>query len=277
MLNSSVLETGIGLIFVFLGFSLITTSVQEFLASVLKLRAATLRTGLKTMLSDGQAGFDFFNKVFGHPIVAPAGDKPSYISAQQFSAAAISVLTGAGSLPVSVQSLRIAVQNLPDAPYKTVMLGLFREGETDIAQFETRLQVWFDQSMDRVSGTYKRVSQYISLGIGVAIAFVLQVNTIAIAGALWTEPFLRTQIADMAASGANLPASDAFDKSLSLFNFQPVWVHFSGSAESLLGCAITAFAISLGAPFWFDLLQKFVSLRGTGPAAAPSPATPPTR
>lgn len=32
-----------------------------------------------------------------------------------------------------------------------------------------------------------------------------------------------------------------------------------------LGWLITALAISLGAPFWFDLLNKFVNIRGAGP------------
>ena len=33
---------------------------------------------------------------------------------------------------------------------------------------------------------------------------------------------------------------------------------------SFLGWIITALAISLGAPFWFDLLNKLVKFRGTG-------------
>lgn len=36
------------------------------------------------------------------------------------------------------------------------------------------------------------------------------------------------------------------------------------SARDWLGYIITALAISLGAPFWFDLLNKFVRLRGNG-------------
>jgi hypothetical protein len=38
----------------------------------------------------------------------------------------------------------------------------------------------------------------------------------------------------------------------------------SGGAETLFGWLITALAITLGAPFWFDLLAKLVSLRGAG-------------
>jgi hypothetical protein len=37
-----------------------------------------------------------------------------------------------------------------------------------------------------------------------------------------------------------------------------------GGATTFFGWLITALAISLGAPFWFDLLNKFVQLRGTG-------------
>ena len=47
---------------------------------------------------------------------------------------------------------------------------------------------------------------------------------------------------------------------------------------SLLGWIITAFAISLGAQFWFDLLTKFVNLRAAGPKperAGPLPTTAP--
>jgi hypothetical protein len=33
---------------------------------------------------------------------------------------------------------------------------------------------------------------------------------------------------------------------------------------SIFGWLITALAISLGAPFWFDLLNKFINLRNAG-------------
>jgi hypothetical protein len=36
------------------------------------------------------------------------------------------------------------------------------------------------------------------------------------------------------------------------------------SFRKLLGYFLTAIAISFGAPFWFDLLSKFVSIRGAG-------------
>ncbi|MGH7126913.1 MAG: hypothetical protein ACREFI_21230, partial [Stellaceae bacterium] len=38
----------------------------------------------------------------------------------------------------------------------------------------------------------------------------------------------------------------------------------SGWIKKVLGLAVTAFALSLGAPFWFDMLSSFVRLRGSG-------------
>jgi hypothetical protein len=37
-----------------------------------------------------------------------------------------------------------------------------------------------------------------------------------------------------------------------------------------VGFVISAFAISLGAPFWFDLLQRFMRVRSSGAAAVRS-------
>jgi hypothetical protein len=38
----------------------------------------------------------------------------------------------------------------------------------------------------------------------------------------------------------------------------------------LAGLLATALAVSLGAPFWFDLLQKFLNIRTAGPVPAKS-------
>ncbi|RPH29746.1 MAG: hypothetical protein EHM93_16910 [Bacteroidales bacterium] len=45
---------------------------------------------------------------------------------------------------------------------------------------------------------------------------------------------------------------------------RPTWKFSSrNSWMNLLGCLLTAIALSLGAPFWFDLLNKLVKLRGS--------------
>lgn len=41
-----------------------------------------------------------------------------------------------------------------------------------------------------------------------------------------------------------------------------------GTLLAMLGWIMTALAVSLGAPFWFDILQQVLNLRGTGPKPA---------
>lgn len=43
------------------------------------------------------------------------------------------------------------------------------------------------------------------------------------------------------------------------------WSHL---LTALFGWLITALAASLGAPFWFETLQRFVNIRGNGPSPA---------
>jgi hypothetical protein len=47
-------------------------------------------------------------------------------------------------------------------------------------------------------------------------------------------------------------------------------------AAKIFGLLLTALAVSLGAPFWFDVLNKIMSVRAAGRPPAPSPgaATP---
>jgi hypothetical protein len=44
--------------------------------------------------------------------------------------------------------------------------------------------------------------------------------------------------------------------------------------ERILGWILTVLAISLGAPFWFDLLNKFVNIRSNGKSPDERPKTP---
>lgn len=275
MLDSQVLETAIGLIFLFLGLAMVTTAVQEFIASAVGLRANTLEAGLKQLLADGESGLAFYQKVISHPAIALSGKKPSYIAASQFSSAVLSVLSGSGVVARTPASIDILVRALPDARYKQVLLSLLREGEGDLSGFETRLQQWFDASMDRVAGIYKRTSQYISLAIGVVLAFGLQANAIAIGYGLWYghNSQLMAEAKKMSDSGAT--SMGIALEGLSQYHLMPIWDGFSQSITLtwVLGCAVTAVATSLGAPFWFDLLQKFVNIRNAGPKPDSSTST----
>jgi hypothetical protein len=70
------------------------------------------------------------------------------------------------------------------------------------------------------------------------------------------------------ADGGSAPA---LDQAIGQLSTLPVGWHaesipagFEAWAAALLGWALTAAAISLGAPFWFDLMGRVARLRGTG-------------
>jgi len=96
---------------------------------------------------------------------------------------------------------------------------------------------------------------------------------------LWSGPVVRSGIVEDAKAraqktqGAEASSTDgsplsAGERSLlgEIVGWQDVKQHNSTAdwLERILGWAITAVAISLGAPFWFDLLNKIMNIRNAG-------------
>ncbi len=66
-----------------------------------------------------------------------------------------------------------------------------KEGENALALARTNVETWFDETMDRVSGWYKRRRQFYAFFIGLLFAVLLNVDSIVITTRLWREPTLR--------------------------------------------------------------------------------------
>jgi len=64
----------------------------------------------------------------------------------------------------------------------------------NIDEARERLAQWFDKSMEQVTDTYKRRIQVISLGVGLLLAIVLNVDTLQLAQTLWDDPNLRQTV-----------------------------------------------------------------------------------
>src|SRR5205823_8392698 len=153
----------------------------------------------------------------------------------------------------------------------------------DVNAARERLQNWFDDSMGRVSGWYKRRTQYIIVAIAALLTFTLDVDTIQIVQRLQRDATFRAalvkQAEDIVQANAQKGAAgiDASAALASLEAAQPPFgwtcgsfrergMHACGafSWTALLGLCLSVLALSLGAPFWFDALNKLVNLRQTG-------------
>src|SRR5262249_5074841 len=148
------------------------------------------------------------------------------------------------------------------------------------------LQAWFDSAMDRVSGAYKRRTQELIFVVGLVVTITVNADTLTIAQRLVQDDSLRKALVaeaeTTARSGEPRPdAAKARYRDLEARGFPIGWARtlpawsdkcdiacVASSAvrqvpANILGWLITAFAISLGAPFWFDMLNKFIVIRST--------------
>jgi hypothetical protein len=73
-------------------------------------------------------------------------------------------------------------------------------GETHLAKARQNVENWFDDSMDRVSGAFKRYSQTMALVIGFFVALLLNVDSIDLTLFLWREPSVRQALAGSASN-----------------------------------------------------------------------------
>ncbi len=73
-------------------------------------------------------------------------------------------------------------------------------GEQAVATTRINMETWFNDAMDRLSGTYKRRAQFIAFVIGFVLALILNVDSINVATSLWREPTLRQAIIAQAQS-----------------------------------------------------------------------------
>jgi hypothetical protein len=209
------------------------------------------------------------------------------------------VASGPGAPPLSLALARENVLNLENGAVQRVVLGAIDLAHGDMELAIANVSAWYDGAMDRVSGAYKRATQKLLLGIGLTVAVVLNVNIIAIAHHLFLDDVQRASLVARAESVAGdsaflrgdaqqqyARARGALDSLRLPIGWDDVELtapwdtrvvrDASGSErtarelrlwgyvfEPLVGWTLAALAAMLGAPFWFDLLNKVMVVRST--------------
>jgi len=277
MFGSTVLEVATGMIVCFGSIALIASSVQEAVASMLRWRAKTLLTGVTDLLNGQSLVLDIYN----HALVNPRSDgkattladisakyQPSYIEPENFALALVDSLQKGA---VAITALRPVIVGITDAQLRTCLLGMYDRAGGDITRFEADIARWFDSSMDRISGAYKRKTQLWTFLFALAIAVGFNVDAHQVMATLWAL----TVNTDGPATSVTEPTT--VDGALSSLNQLPIGWHRLWTLHSqpphLFQCAVlwaipgwvvTATAALFGAPFWFGLLGKVADLRCVG-------------
>lgn len=230
------------------------------------------------------------------PAPAAKQDHPSYLSSRSVALALIGSLDPTKPLP-GIADIENAVKSLPTSHIRDALLSSLTEAGNDLDKLRTSIATWFDDSMDRLSGAYKRQLKWISMLIGLIVTIAFNADSIIVATTLWKDQARRASAVAVATEMARGPAptattgnidetklQDAVQKTEKTLGSLPIGWHcvvnrppqapvtlgYWDCAKTklqpipLLGWIVTAIALTLGAPFWFDLLQKFVNLRGAG-------------
>ena len=262
---------------------------------------------------------------------APAGTSnpgllPAYIPARTFGVAMLDILnvsnvTGDGTMQAITQSLAEHHWQWQENKAGHALYALALNARGDVRAFQVSLEQWYNDSMDRASGWYKRYTQRILLCLGLLLAVFFNVDSVKVARTLWIDRDTRQAMVDAASAYGKDPAhkdaadastpSDSKDLQVKLSDaanaFKKVttdallpvgwktppgdyllhgwralwpgedpktgerpsrdWGLIQSSTwrcfTAMMGWLVTGIAISLGAPFWFDMLNKFMVVRST--------------
>lgn len=332
MFGSEVLDVAIGLILVYLLLSLFATAVREGLESVFKTRAVFLEAGIREMLDD-RGGDKLARDFYEHPLIyslyrgaydrgvesrnatdpekarerVTGANLPTYIPSAAFASALVDLVvrgraseeqSASESSEVTIESLRSGVALLDSVRVRRALLIAIDEAKGDVDRAKHNIEGWFDSSMQRVSGWYRRRTHYWLLLIGALSTLALNVNTIVIAQHLARSKAARelvvgraeALVADSATTAALVGGSnpapaderearanlEARLNALKTLNLPLGWnsvppaagAPFSWLMQQIVGLLLTILAITLGAPFWFDALNKVMTVKTTGAARA---------
>jgi len=298
------LDLAIGMVVVFLLVSTLCSAVREGIEAILKTRAAYLERGIRELLDD-KDGKGLTTALFEHPMLSglflgnyqpKAAHKkfwmlangrglPSYVPASSFAKAVLDIATRGGATgeqanqlsggAMTVESLRAALSNpqsLLSARVRRVLLQSLDTARGDLEQVKKSLEDWFNGSMDRVSGWYKRSTQWVVLGIAIAVTVTGNLDSIAMAKHFYRDEAARTAAVAFATTTADESKAPAAEKAREVLTQLELPIGWDKSAlnancwdwfNRVLGWMLTAFAAMLGAPFWFDVLNKVMVIRST--------------
>ncbi|NJL89059.1 MAG: hypothetical protein HC916_04050 [Coleofasciculaceae cyanobacterium SM2_1_6] len=203
--------------------------------------------------------------------------------------------------PIDSAASEIEMDNNPDIYFLTNLSTLAQrlqaevdKKEVKLLDFQQSIGDWFDQSMTRASGTYKRNAKVFSFTIGLIVAVLANVDTINMVDRLYKNQSvsntvnqlanqvtedntqvinnLNNAVGTQAKSQALQPLKENINVVVDQLSIFPIGWTFPkdleltplGWVSRLAGWLVSAIAFSMGAPFWFELLNKFINVRNAG-------------
>ncbi len=93
-----------------------------------------------------------------------------------------------------------SINGIHNKEMRDALLTLYRDADGRGQRFRKAGEQWFDDSMERVSGWYKRHAQRVLWVIALVVVILLNVDTLQIAQTLWRDDAARTVLVSQAES-----------------------------------------------------------------------------
>lgn len=243
------------------------------------------------------------DEFYNHPLIKTLhedGTPPSYIPPATFALTVIDMFapaqgTGVRTVDDFTAGVTSRLENYPDLQRN--LLIIIDESEADMAKLKMNIEVLFNNAMERVAGWYKNKTQVPLIISATLLCLVANADTIRIAKSLSHDEPLRSALVAQAQEYAKKaqPTTGGPDQDATVKLDQTIgeirklglgfgWDNVEWQAVKedwrntekwpkewpfrLIGIIITALAVSLGAPFWFDILNRLVNIRAVGKSPA---------
>lgn len=244
MAISSIAYGAIGVSIVFLFASVLVTHFQELFAQAWQKRPRLLKSAIIDLIQinvaqTGVAGSADPNRdqkidvdalaksVYNHGLVnglLPGAQMPAYVPAKNFAmaflhrfgeqVAAKNAPDATGAVPQLTLDQQIAL--LPDdCVLKGTLQALAKQADNQIDRFQTLLEKYYDNVMDRVGGIYKQWARKLSFLVGFGVVVVLNLDSIAVFRAIDADVRLQAAVSsasDVLHAAHNAAAAPPADK-----------------------------------------------------------------
>jgi hypothetical protein len=240
LFGSRVLEAALGLASIYLLLAMFCSTVNEWIAALLAVRARMLKKGLGGLL--GETAKEFYE----HPTIQALiqdGAHPEHIAPGVFAQVVMDIATPNRRGSIGFEDLERGLTNdLRAGRLRTSLLAAIQGTEKQLDQAQRAIERWFDDAMDAVSRRYRRRAELWNAMIAAAVTAATNADTIRLSSALL----------------AGNPAGE----SLGWHGAAATW---NGAVwlGRLLGWMLTTAAVSLGAPFWFDAARNLLAMART--------------
>ncbi|CEJ64198.1 MULTISPECIES: hypothetical protein [Citrobacter] len=292
MFGLETLDILIGMMTVYFMFGIACTAIVEAISAWTRIRSQNLDVALNEFLSgDLSQNQQFITQFFEHPLIQSLSKgnqgRPSYIPPDIFAQVVEALVVSKSAMATLSAGVNAMPGNAKNNRIKGILETVVAQTGNNAATFRNAVAKQFDAVMDRASGWYKRKMQTITLIVATVLVLGGNIDSLNLATVLASNPDVREKMVAIAQQEVNEAKNQAQDKEriaiakgkynhaidvMQSAGFELGWKGWpQGVAEWLakvVGLLVTIFAVSLGGPFWFDILQRVMQVRSTGPKPA---------